>query len=68
MFFSDLTKRFFILFLILWISYHLYDLQPYAPGYTAPPPRANSDETTIDIRHVDALYDTPFSVFIDLKC
>lgn len=52
-----------------WISYHLlYDLQPYAPGYTAPPPRANSDETTIDIRHVDPLYDTPFSVFIDLKC
>eukprot|EP00268_Persea_americana_P068901 TRINITY_DN968_c0_g1_i1.p1 TRINITY_DN968_c0_g1~~TRINITY_DN968_c0_g1_i1.p1 ORF type:complete len:298 (-),score=63.06 TRINITY_DN968_c0_g1_i1:357-1250(-) len=36
--------------------------QPYAPGYTAPPPRANSDETTIDISGGWTISGTPLNL------
>jgi len=30
-------------------SFSACNTQPYQPGYTAPPPRPNPEETTIDI-------------------
>ena len=37
-----------ILMVFFFLFMHL-TLQPYQPGYTAPPPRPNPEETTIDI-------------------